>query len=112
MVSRRASAYKPPCVRHGPLGLHGRLAHVVFLGVRQLQVVRHVPRVAEATLVQMERSNAPSAQRSATFSTEPRAIDMNILSNELYMTTTIPCETHAGRDHDVDSDGDDDSERR
>ena len=46
MVSRRASTYKLPCVRHGPLGLHGRLAHVVRPGGRQLEVVRHVPRVA------------------------------------------------------------------
>ena len=51
MVSRRASTYKLPCVRHGPLGLHGRLAHVVFLGVRQLQVVLHVPRVASNVLL-------------------------------------------------------------
>ena len=51
MVSRRASTYKLPCVRHGPLGLHGRLAHVVLLGVRQLQVVLHVPRVASNVLL-------------------------------------------------------------
>ena len=51
MVSRRASTYKLPCVRHGPLGLHGRLAHVVLPGVRQLQVVLHVPRVASNVLL-------------------------------------------------------------
>ena len=45
MVSRRASTYKLPCVRRGPIGLHGRLAHVVRPGGRQLEVVRHVPRV-------------------------------------------------------------------
>ena len=45
MVSRRASTYKLPCVRRGPIALHGRLAHVVRPGGRQLEVVRHVPRV-------------------------------------------------------------------